>query len=329
MLTESRRLSLRPLIKFAVLGLASLCAGGAFAQAYPNRPITVYWPSVAGSSTDNTLRALMAEVSKRLGQTVVFENRPGANGTLGLIAMRNARPDGYTLNIAPHGPIVQLPHLDPNFKYELGRDFVPISFILEFPLVIGANPGVPFNDVKGMIEYAKANPRKINFAVQQGTVSHLFAELVCQTAGIEMTMVPYKSSTAALPDLFSGVVQLAVSNTNFKPMVEAGKVKTIAVSSRERWSPFPTVPTLVESGLPVVDASWYFLAAASGTPPEIQSLLAKVFSESMKTPEVLKRYAGEALVSHPDMTSKELAERIEREYATWGTVIRKAGIKLQ
>ena len=323
LLVKARRLA------GSLAAMAIFCISSAFAQTYPSKPITVVWPSVAGSSTDTILRALGAEVGKRLGQTVIIENRAGANGTLGLSAMLKGKPDGYVLNIAPHAVLIQLPLVDPNFRIEVEKDFVPIVFLLEFPLVIAANPGVAFRDVKGLIGYAKANPGKLNFAVQQGTVSHYFAELFRQTAGIELTLVPYKSSAASLPDLVGGQIDLAISNVTVKPMVDAGKLIAIAVSSKERWAPFPNLPTLMESGLPMLDTSWYILVSGAGTPRDITERLRLAFSESLKLPTIEKMFADAGLIGHPNMSPQEITERLRAERRIWEPVIRKAGIKLQ
>jgi len=219
--------------------------------------------------------------------------------------------------------LIQLPLVDPNFRIEAEKDYLPIVFLLEFPLVIAANPGVPFRDLKGLIARARANPGRLNFAIQQGTVSHYFVELFRQTAGIELTLVPYRSSAASLPDLVGGQIELAISNVTVKSMVEAGKLVALAVSSRERWAPFPNLPTLTEAGMPMVDTSWYTLVTGAGTPKDVVDKVRQAFSESLKLPAIEKMFVAAGLIGHPDMTPQEITER-----RIWEPVIRKAGIRL-
>lgn len=322
-LTVTRRCS-------AALAAAALAATlSANAQTFPSRPITVILPTASGNSADSLFRAVNAEVGKRLGQPVVAENRTGANGTLGLLAIKQSKPDGHTLAALQDGAMTALPVMDTSFQLEIGRDYGPVVFLFEYPYVIIGNPALPFKDLKGLMSYAKANPGRLNFVIQQGTASHIFGELLRHVGGIDMTMVPYKSAGAAVPDLMSGRVDLAPNSISAQPLVQSGKVSAIFVTSKERWAPYPSVGTMSEAGIPINFTTWYTLVAHSETPRDALAKLQQAFSESMKLPSVTAMVATQGLITYPDMKPAEITERAKMERNAWTPIIRKANITLQ
>ena len=244
--------SSRIAFQIAALLVAGMFGTESSGQAYPtSRPITIAYQFGPGAF-DTMLRPLSTEVGKLLGQSVIFENRPGANGRLVLNSMKTAKPDGYYLGYPINGTLIHLPLADANFKLEVNKDYLPVAFVIETAQVLTAHPEVPFRDIKGMIAYAKANPNKLNVAVNLGGASHFIAELIKYTAGIDMAMIPYKSSQAGMLDLVSGRVQLAISSGTAKPFVDSGKLVAVATTAQQRWKAFPNQPTFSEAGLPIV-----------------------------------------------------------------------------
>lgn len=311
-----------------VMALAAGCAwmAGAQAQAYPTRPITVIINSPAGSLMEGTFRTVIAEASKTLGQPLVMENRAGANGRLGVMAVKAAPADGYTLTIANDAILITQPVADPAFQMELGKDYQPIAFLGEFPLVLAAHPNVPFKDLKGLVTYAKANPGKLNWAVTPGNL--FITEMARQSAGIEFTAVPYKGSTASFVDIFGGRVDLVFAGIDVATHFKAGKMIGIGTTGNARWSAFPDLATFSESGLPVVSTVWYGLVTHGATPPDIVNKLADAFNGALRQPAAVKQLETNGFITGRVRTPKDMAAFIQSEIKVWQPVIRKATIKL-
>jgi tripartite-type tricarboxylate transporter receptor subunit TctC len=324
-------LALRPVLnglRIAGAAIAAMLALQSGAQTFPNRPITVIYPFGAGGIGDNVLRPVSAEAGKLLGQPIVFEDRPGANGRLGIAAMRSAKPDGYLVSFALEGLLIQQPLADPNFKLEVEKDYVPIAFVMSTPLVFTANPSAPFRDIKSLIAYARSNPGKVNMSVLQGASTHFIGELLRQIAEIDITLIPYKSNAQAMVDLVEGRIHMSVSSLSVKPFIDSGKVIGLGTSGKERWSAFPNLPTLIESGLPISSTTWFALIAPVGTPREAVVKLNNAFNGALRQPLIQKLYETAALGSAP-MSPEELSAMIKSEVKLWDPVIRKAGIKMQ
>lgn len=291
--------------------------------------MTIVLPFAPGSNTELSARAIGTAAGKVLGQTVIFENRTGANGRLGVSALQRAPLDGSLVAAAADGVLVSQPLADSSFKLEIDKDYVPIAFLFDSPLVLAAHPSVPFRDVKGLIAYAKANPRKLNFAVGNATSSHFLAEMFRQAAGIEVSMVPYKGAAQSVVDLLAGRVDLLFISTTVKPYIESGKLVGLATSGKERWSPFPTLPTVTEAGAPMGATVWFGLIAPPGTSRDVVSRLSSAFRAAARSAEVSALLDRYGFVSRPDMAPAEFAAYIRSELSAWGPVIRKSGIKLE
>ena len=243
----------------ALIAAAAL-ASPVLSQSYPSRPITVAYQFGPGAF-DAMLRPLSAEAGKLLGQSVVFENRPGGNGRIVLNALKNAKPDGYTIGFAINGTLIHQPLTGPAYKLDIDTDYLPVQFSIETPQVLTANTGVPFKDLKGLVAYAKANPGKLNMSMNLGGASHFIAELLKYTAGIDIALIPYKAASAQMVDLVEGRVQMAISSGSAKPLVDSGKLLALATTAKDRWKAFPNAPTFGEAGVPIVSTVWFALIA--------------------------------------------------------------------
>jgi tripartite-type tricarboxylate transporter receptor subunit TctC len=317
----------RSLVQLSVaVGVLGCVASSVQAQAYPSRPVTVIINSPAGSLMEGTFRTVMAEASKVLGQPLVVENRAGANGRLGVMALKSAAPDGHTITIANDAIMITQPVVDPTFQMELGKDYQPIAFLGEFPLVLAARPDVPFKDLKGLVAYAKANPGKLNWAVTPGNL--FITEMARQTAGIEFTAVPYKGSTSSFVDIVGGRVDLVFAGVDVATFFKAGKMIGVGTTGNVRWGAFPDLATFSESGFPVVSTVWYGLLAHAATPPEVVAKLSDAFNVALRQPAAVKQLESNGFITGRVRSPKDLAAFIQSEVNVWRPVIQKATIKL-
>lgn len=317
---------LSPLLASA---LALLLPCDALGQtAYPSKPVSLIYPFTPGGGTEQVTRTVMAEAAKFLGQPIIFENRPGANSRQGINAQRGAPPDGYVLSVAIDGLLVSQPLVDPSFRLEPGKDYVPVALLFQSPLALVGHPSLPFRDLKGLIAYARTYPGKLNVAMANASSSHFIAERFRQAAGIEVTFVPYKGSSSALVDLMGGRVDLTF-NTGSKGHVDAGKLVAFATTGNQRWEIMPSVPTLAESGVPVATTIWFALIAHPATPRDVVIKLNGAINHAMKSGTVVRHLEDVGWKSYPAMSQEETTAYIRDEIEAWSPVIRRAGIKLQ
>jgi len=301
------------------------------AQApYPSKPIRIVVPFPAGGTTDILARAVAQKLTETGGQPVVVDNRPGAGGNIGAELVAKSAPDGYTLLMGTVGTHAINPGLYAKMPYDHQRDFAPVILVAGVPNVLVVHPAVPVNSVQELIAYAKANPGKLNFASSgNGTSIHLSAELFKTMAGVQMTHVPYKGSSPALQDLVGGQVQLMFDNLpSSLALIKAGKLKALAVTSKERAAALPDVPTIAESGLPGFEASsWFGLLAPAGTPQPIIAKLNAEIAKWLATPEAKEKMLGQganAAGGSPD----DFARFIATETAKWQKVVKESGAKV-
>ena len=325
---QSRRFVRRTLALSAIL--ASLTAAVVHAQNYPSRPITVIYPYAGGSTTEAGARAISTEASKALGQPVVFENRPGASGRLGLKDLISAKGDAHTLFWGSDGLMVIQPIADPDFKLEPGKDYVPISLGIQLYLTLVGRTGLPYRDVKGLIAYAKANPGKINFAHGgTGSSGHFVSEMLLQAADMTATLIPYKGATPALNDIVGGQVDLLFLSASSRPFIDSGKVIGIASAAKSRVKPFLDLPTFVESGVNISPAIWFGVVAPGGTPPDVVVKLNSAFNNAQKNAELAKRLEANGYITNAGMSSVEFTSFIRSEIEASTPVVRKTGFKIQ
>lgn len=306
-----------------------LVPGSALAQ-YPNKPLKFIVPWPPGGAADIMARLIAEGLSKDFGQPVVVENRPGAGGLVATEQVTHMPPDGYTLLLGSTGPNAIAGSLYQNLRYDPVKDLTPVTQITELPLLLVVNKDFPANSVSELIAYAKANPGKVNFAsVGAGTAQHLASEIFKITAGIDIVHVPYKGSAPAFTDLAGGNVQMLFDNIPAsKAMIQAGKVKVLAVSTATRASAMPDVPTVAESGLPGYNVSaWQNIAMPPGTPPEVVNRVNREIVKFLNSPDMKKRITdmGANVVGN---TPEEEAKRIRDETEKWARAVKAAGVKL-
>jgi tripartite-type tricarboxylate transporter receptor subunit TctC len=325
----------RQLLSAAAGFTAALWFAGARAQSgsYPNRPIKLIVPFAAGISPDVVARLIGDRLAQALGQPVIVDNRPGAGGMIGAEAAAASPADGYHLFFSVKSVLAIAPHVYTQAKYNPLRDFKAVSQILIVPHVLTASPGVPYNTVGEMADFARRNPGKVDFAsLGVGSQPHVALEAWAARLGIKLNHVPYKSNPS--PDVMSGVVSLSVeASTTAIPLIKAGKVKALAISGSERIASLPDVPTLSETSATldpngVIGNSWHGIFAPAGTPDEIVARLNGEIVKIVKLPEIQARLQSLGLT--PTGTSAAvLAAAVASDYAYWGQLVRELGVKVE
>ena len=310
--------------------LLAAVSGTAPAQtpAADTRPVTLVVPIAAGGGVDTIARVFAKELSERLKQAWVVENRPGAGGLVGLDSVAKATPDGHTLATFETSAALQQ-WLHSKVPFDVVKDFAPVAQMATTPLVLFAGPSSPVADLKGMIAYAKANPGKLSAATPgMGTPHSLALLMLNAAAGIDVVHVPYKGTGPALNDLLGGQIPLMWATPNVvMQYVQSGKVKALAVGSPQRVSLLPNVPTVAESGVPGFDVSvWFGIAAPAKAPPAAIARVSREIAAIDQMAELRTRMAplGYELTY---LDSAAFAKKIAADHARYGKVIRDAGIK--
>lgn len=313
---------------FAVVLSCFGFVNAAGAQTYPNRPVVWVIPYSAGSGADNSARVLARVLGDKLGQQVLIDNRPGAGGIVGTESVASAKPDGYTILFGSSGPMATFTSLYKKLSYDPIKSFIPVHTMASNPYVMLVNPSRPYKTFPEFLEYAKNNPDKINYGSPgSGTSNHLAGELLQAVAGIKMTHVPYKSSAAQIADLLSGVLDVSFEMPNgMRPLIEAGKVRPLAMTSDRRMKNFPDVPTFAELGLPDMKiAAWSSIVVPAGTPLDVVKKLDSAISETLKDPVVANYYAvGDSLVLD-QIGYQEFPAYLASETAKFKALIEKSG----
>lgn len=305
--------------------LAAIAA--AAAQDYPAKPLRVIVPFSPGGVADSSARVLSDRLGARLGQPVLVENRPGAAGNIGSAAVAGAAPDGYTLLLGFDGTIVVNPHVYAKLPFDPLRDFAPVTKLGDATLILVAHPSVPARDVRELVALKQPFPYG---TAGTGSTPHLAGELLAQRTGLALTHVPYKGGGQAMGDVVGGQIPLVYTAVaTAQQFVKSGKLKGLGVSSAQRSSSLPEVPTFIEAGLEgfVVD-SWTGILAPAKTPREIIERLHREIAAVLGEPEVRSRYATlgiEPVGNRPD----EFAAQIRADLARWEKVVRQAGIRIE
>jgi tripartite-type tricarboxylate transporter receptor subunit TctC len=313
---------------FVVLALTAF-AGPLTAQDYPTRPVTLMVPLGAGGAMDIIVRSIAPKLAARLGKTVLVENRPGAGTVIAANDVAHGTPDGYTLLDAPSGTLTTNVTLYTKLSYDPVQDFVPIALYCQVPFVLVSDPSMPFKAIAELIAYAKANPGKLSFgSTGTGAVPHLAGEMLKSMAGIDMVHVPYKGGPPALNDVMAGHIQLFFADTAITPpLIEAGKIRALGVSSKTRAGVLPGVPTISESGVPGFEAvSWHLVVAGSGTPRQIVNRLHDEFKAVFNLPEVRQQMIAMGLIPIDTPSVEELQGFVRSEIVRWGKIVQQVGI---
>jgi tripartite-type tricarboxylate transporter receptor subunit TctC len=309
---------------FCVLLAAALAAQ---ARAFPDKPVRLVVPYAAGGSTDVISRTLGQKLSEMWGQPVVIDNRPGASTIIGTDIVAKSAPDGYTLLVTTASFTI-VPSLFDKLPYDSAKDFQPITLINTTPLVLVVNPGVPAKSVSELIALAKARPGALNFgSAGSGGSNHLAGELFNAMAGVKMVHVPYKGNAPALNDLVGGHVDLVFNGlTSAIPLIRAGKLRPLAMTSLARAGALPEIPTLDELGMKGFQAvGWNGLSAPARTPPEVIARISADVLKVIRSPELIERLKVEG--SDPVGNSpQQFAAFLREETARWSKVIKFAKI---
>ena len=317
--------------KFTLVAALLSLATSAYAQNFPSRPVTIVSPYQAGGTSDIIARILAQKLSERWGQSVVIENRPGANGGIGVNQVMRAPADGHTLIAVASSALTLNPIFYKNLTYNVERDLAPITRTGLVANVLVVNPSVDAKDIKSLVALAKVKPGELIYASQGvGSNGHLIAEQFRLRAGIDYRHVPYKGSAPAVQDLLGGRVQLMFDNLpSALPQIQSGNLRAIAVTTAERSSLLPDVPTISESGYPGFDApAWFAVLVSKATPDAIKAELERSIIEALKTPDVAEKLKAAGVEIAAD-GSVQLARRIETETKVWREVVTKAGIEVE
>ena len=328
---DSRRSMRRALAGLAVSACLLPWTGGALAQAadYPNRPLKIIVPFSPGGAVDGPIRAIAAEVSKRLKQQVVIENRPGAGATIGSELVAKSAPDGYTLLLASQTNAISA-SLYPRLNFNPVDDFVGVSLLGREPGVLVVHPSMPVKTVAELVAYVKERPGQVNYASSgNGSGQHLFFAMFASMAGIKPVHVPYKGSGQATTDLLAGTVTMSMPGTNgMIKHIRGGKLRPLATTGVRRSTQLPDVPTLDEAGLKGYSAYvWMGLLAPKGTPAPIVERLNREFKAALASPEVTA-FMSEAGIESVGSSPAEMEAYLREERERWARIVKETGAKV-
>ena len=312
------------------LGLTLVVTAKAFAQPYPSGPMRIVVPFPPGGGTDMLARLLSRKLNENWGQSVITDNRPGANGTVGAAFVAKAIPDGHTLLLVPSGFAVN-PSIYPKLPFNSERDLAPVTQLASSPLLVMVHQSLPVKSIQELIALAKARPGTINYASSgNGSPPHLATELFKYMAGVNLVHIPYKGGGPAVVDLLAGQVSIYFNALlQALPYVKAGRLRGLAVTSGKRFPSVPEIPTIAESGVPGYDmTNWYGLLVTGGTPKENVAKLNGEVVRILSQPDVKKRLADDGAIVIGS-TPEEFAAFIKREIATNAQIVKASGMSVE
>ena len=321
----------RKLLQWGGMMLANVPLLAGAQEAYPSRPIRMVVPFPPGGSPDILARTLAQKITETTGAPVVIDNIPGAGGSIGADRVAKAAPDGYTLLMGHVGTLAFAPALYPNLPYDPVKSFAPVAWVARVPNVMAVHPSVPANNAAELVRYLKANPGKVNYGSGgNGSAAHLATEyfkLVTQTFVVH---VPYRGTAPSVSDAVAGQIQMVFTGAPaIIPMVKAGKLKAIGVSSPKRMESMPDIPTLAESGVKGLEGfeadQWYGLVAPAGTSPDIVKKLNQLVNASLAMPEITTRLKSEGATATP-ASPEAFGLLIQSEIKRWKPVVNNAKI---
>jgi tripartite-type tricarboxylate transporter receptor subunit TctC len=315
------------MVRLCIAVLAALFSTLAAAQDYPSKPIRVIVGYSAGGGNDIIVRVMVPELSKGLGQSIVVENKPGAQSIIAAELAAKSAPDGYTLFMGPSGPMTINPATYSKLPYDPQRDFAPVSMICSFPLIVTVDPKLPVKSVKELIAYAKANPGKANYASSAG-IFQITTEMFKQRTGTQIEMIPYKGSGESVQAVAAGQVMMTIVDPPpATGPLKSGTIRGLAVTSPQRHPRWPDLPTMAEAGVPDMEVPvWTAFFAPARTPAAIVARLQKEVARVVQTPEVRERF--DAMGLKPEgSSSAELARVVAQDIKKWTAVAKAANIK--
>lgn len=313
----------------AALAALALAPAIALAQAYPNKPIRLLIPYPAGGTTDLMARALQEPLQRALGQPLIIENKPGASGVLAAREVARGRPDGYTLFFVNSGNVAVTPLVVKDAGFDGVKDFAPVAMVSSAPLFFVVNGEVPARDVKGFIDYAKAQGQPVPYASAGiGSFGHLSSELFARTAGVKLQHIPYKGQAPTTNAVVAGEVKLLITTASsaMNDFIANGRLRLLGVTSAEPSPLAPGAPTVGSTVPGYVAETWFGVITTAGTPPDIVNKLNTVLNAALETPEMQQKFRGFG-VQVRTTTPQKLGETIVQDVARWGPVIRENNIQ--
>jgi tripartite-type tricarboxylate transporter receptor subunit TctC len=318
---------MKKLALIVVAAIAVLFSAALYADDFPSRPITFTAVFGPGSASDTICRIIADPLGVTLKQPVVVDDRPGADGALAALYVHHQPADGYSLLMATNSPLSADPYLHKDASYDPVKDFVPVTRVGSFTLMLVVNPGLPIHSMKELVAYAKANPGKLSFA-SGNTAGIVGGETLKHWAGIDMLHVPYKSSPQAIEDVIAGRVSMMIVDfTVAIPHVQSGTIRPLAVTRLKRSPLFPDLPTMDEAGIEGFELdAWAGLVAPAGTPPDVVAKLNKALRPIIDSPDVQKKFRNVGFEGFSS-TPAELGDFIKLQLANWGKMIKDANIQ--
>ena len=319
----------RVLLVCCFLALGVFTVSGVHSQPYPTRPIRLVVPYPPGGGTDIIARIVGQKLTENLGQQIIVDNRGGAGGTIGPDIVARAGPDGYTILMAPTSHAIN-PSIYRRLPYDTLKDFTPITLAASATIVLAVHPSLPAKSVKELIALAKSKPGQLNFgSAGNGTVFHLAAELFKRQAGIDMVHVPFKGGGPTIANLVGGQVSLAFETMlALSPHIKAERVRSLAVTSAQRSSVMPELPTVAELGFrDIVAENWYGIYARAGTPKSIVTRLNTEFVKILRTQEIKERFQSQG-TEVVGGTPEQLADYLQKEMRKWSKTAKEAGAQV-
>ena len=320
----------------AVLTAATVLAGTlsstgaqAASNGFPDHPVTIVVPFGAGGIADVLPRIVGQQLSAKWGVPVIIENKPGASGNIGMAQVARAKPDGYTLALAPTGNLTVNPVLYTQLPFNTAKDFVPVTMLATSPNVLVVNEALPVKTFTELVAYARQHPQKLNYSSPgPGSGAHLAGELLNQSAGISIRHIPYNGMAPAVNDVIAGNVDMIIAGVStVLPQIQNGRLRALAIAGPSRLPQLPDVPTIAESGYPGFDVtSWYGIVAPAKVPADILEKLQRDFAAAVNEDVVRQKFAGLG-VDAAGSSREAFAKTIEDETRKWADILKKAGIE--
>ena len=322
---------LAKLVPAFVFALPGLFPASASAQTYPVKPIRLIVPFPAGGGVDFIGRIIGQKLTERLGQQVAIDNRAGANGIVGLEALKSSAPDGYTIAAASAGPLTVNPFIYAKLPHDTLKDFTQIANMVNFPLLLVSHPSLPVKNVKELIALARAQPNQVTYSSPgAGNSGHLAGELFSSMAKAKILHIPYKGTAPAVIAVLAGEAHLTYSSIpTILPHVRSGRVRALGIGNAQRIPSLPDFPTIAEAGLPGYEAyAWAGMIGPANMPPQIVQRLSKEINEILRQKDVTDRMLAEGTVPTPS-SPEEFTAYMRSELKKWGAVVKMAGIRAE